>query len=154
MKNKKKRQARQTRLAIIQVLYQYLQLKSNLFEATKRFIIKETAELDFENNKKYTEKIDISIFYTTIRKFIQVQTEIYQLLQIYLPKGKKLSDMDKIIEAILLAGTAEIIANKTPAKVIVSEYISISYGFFKGNEWKIINAVLDSVLKKHVPMKQ
>ena len=62
--------------------------------------------------------------------------------------------VNKIIKTILLVGTTEIILNKTPAKVIVSEYINIAHGFFKGNESKIINAVLDSIIKKNIFVKK
>ena len=133
MKNKQQRQARQTRLAIVQVLYQSIQLRSGIFKITKEFIKKGSAELDFENNNKYIEKIDTGIFYNTLKKIIQSRKEIYKILHYYLPDGKNISDMNKIPVVLCLFLLASCgLSQEEKEKVAAFRHIKANlFTFFK-----------------------
>ena len=54
--------------------------------------------------------------------------------------------MDSILRAILRAGAYELIARPdVPVKVVIDEYVELSYAFFSGEEPAFVNAALDKL---------
>lgn len=60
-----------------------------------------------------------------------------------------LTRLDQVLRAVLRAGVAELMMNaKTPAPVLISDYVDVAHAFFSGKEPGLVNAVLDRVGKK------
>ena len=56
--------------------------------------------------------------------------------------------IDTTLRAILRAASAEFLNKKTPRKVIISEYVSITGTFYPiGNEQKLINGLLNRIIE-------
>ena len=58
-----------------------------------------------------------------------------------------LKTIDPTLRAILRAASSEIIQNKTPVKVVISEFIEITKSFYpSGKEHSLINGLLNKIL--------
>ena len=153
IKNRRRRQARQARLLIVQALYQKDQSDFSLQEISSQFLENGGIEIGFhlqdleEHEEKLIEKLDTTLFLSVITKIINMQNKIESLIQNTFTKGKSFKRLEILLQVILLAGTAEILMGKAPIPVIISEYLNISYGFFYNSEAMLINGVLDSVAK-------
>ncbi len=61
--------------------------------------------------------------------------------------GWNLKTIDPTLRAILRAASSEIIQNKTPVKVVVSQFIEITKSFYpSGKEHSLINGLLNKIL--------
>lgn len=59
-------------------------------------------------------------------------------------QNRRLERMELVLQAILVAGTAELLAvSETPPKVTISEYVDIADDFFGPAEASLVNATLD-----------
>ena len=59
-----------------------------------------------------------------------------------------LKTIDTTLRAILRAASAEYLNKKTPKKVIMSEYVSITATFYpNGKEQKLVNALLNKIIE-------
>ncbi len=60
--------------------------------------------------------------------------------------NRKLERMELVLQAILVAGAAELLAMPgTPPKVAISEYVDIADDFFGPKEASLVNAALDRI---------
>ena len=58
-----------------------------------------------------------------------------------------LKTIDTTLRAILRAASAEYLNKKTPKKVVISEYVSITGTFYpNGKEQKLVNALLNTII--------
>ena len=61
--------------------------------------------------------------------------------------GWNLKTIDPTLRAILRAASSEIIQNKTPVKVVISQFIEITKSFYpSGKEHSLINGLLNKIL--------
>ena len=156
MKNfNQQRRARQARLAIVQALYQAHQSKTPLKEVANQFLERNAPELGLntKENKELIEKLDAALFCRTIEKIINMRCNIENFIKKTLSKKRVFEKLDPLLQAILLAGGSELLIKKTPAAVIISEYVDVSHGFFEGSEPTLINGVLDTLSKNHLLIK-
>ena len=59
-----------------------------------------------------------------------------------------LKTIDTTLRAILRAASAEYLNKKTPKKVVISEYVSITGTFYpNGKEQKLVNALLNRIIE-------
>ena len=59
-----------------------------------------------------------------------------------------LKTIDTTLRAILRAASAEFTNNKTPKKVIMSEYVSITGTFYpNGQEQRLVNGLLNKIIE-------
>ncbi len=85
-------------------------------------------------------------FYGSIIQAIEDNGErLIQLLQNAL-ENRRLERMELILQAILVAGAAELLAiGEAPPKVTISEYVDIADDFFGQPEASLVNAALDRI---------
>jgi N utilization substance protein B len=64
-------------------------------------------------------------------------------------EGWEISRMDSVLKSILKAGAAELLypERKSPAPVVISEYVDIAKGFFDDKEASYVNKALDGLAK-------
>jgi len=61
----------------------------------------------------------------------------------------RLSRVDSILRAILRAGAFELIARPdVPARVVIDEYVELSFAFFSADEPGFVNAALDKLARR------
>lgn len=76
------------------------------------------------------------------------QTTIDEILSKSLDTEWPLERLEVVLRAILRAGVAELIlSTKTPAALLICDYVDVAHAFFAGKEPGLVNAVLDRVAK-------
>lgn len=76
------------------------------------------------------------------------KTTIDEILGKTLDAEWSLERLEVVLRAILRAGVAELLSNtRTPAPLLISDYVDVAHAFFAGKEPGLVNAVLDRVAK-------
>ena len=110
--------------------------------------------LEFENHrleKTFDGHIyhnpDHRLFRKILEQVINDQRKIDQLINNSLKKTWELDRIDPTLRSIFRASTAEFLMFKTPPKVVISEFLTITQAFFPvGKEIKLVNGVLDYII--------
>ena len=74
--------------------------------------------------------------------------ELDEMLMGGLSEDRPIARLEVLVRAILRAGTYELLTQgKTPARVVISEYVDVARSFFTGPEPGLVNAVLDKLAR-------
>ena len=120
---------------------------------------RKSAELEFEDRwigaeiegDQYREA-DIDAFRALLRGAVEHQAEIGRLTDRALVERWPLGRIDATLRALFRAAGAEILARRTPPRVVISEFVDVAKAFFgEGREAKFVNAVLDHVARAARP---
>ncbi len=134
------------RLAAVQALYQV-----SVTGVSPDAVIGEFVEHRFGreiDGMKY-EGADRAFFEDIIRGVCYREAEIGALIGKALSKDRELARLEKILAAVLQAGTYEILARiDVPGRVIISEYVYVAHAFFDGPQPGFVNGVLDRLAKQ------
>ena len=134
------------RLAAVQALYQV-----SVTGVSPDTVIGEFVEHRFGreiDGLKY-EGADAAFFEDIIRGVCYREAEIGALIEMALSKDRELARLEKILAAVLQAGTYEILARiDVPGRVIISEYVDVAHTFFDGPQPGFVNGVLDRLAKQ------
>jgi N utilization substance protein B len=91
---------------------------------------------------------DLEVFHEIILKAVDAQGKIDKMTNSNLKETWQLKRIDPTLRALFRASIAELLIDKTPPKVILNEFLDITKAFFPdGKEAKLVNAVLDKILK-------
>jgi len=134
---------RAARLAAIQALYQM-----ELTGLDAETVVEEFATYRFGREPELTAlgEPDEAFFADIVRGVPHHQAEIDAAITQCLASDWRLSRVDSILRAILRAGGFELIARPdVPVKVVIDEYVELSYAFFSGEEPAFVNAALDKL---------
>lgn len=134
------------RLAAVQALYQMEITGIGILEVISEY---EDMRLGQEiDGDKYLEA-DSNWFRTTVAGVIDLQKNIDPVIHEALPEGWPLRRLEVILRAIMRAGVYELARRKdVPAVVVINEYVDIAKAFFDGDEWRMVNGLLDQVARK------
>lgn len=92
---------------------------------------------------------DEELFADIVRGVEVGQEEIDGLIGQALDRGWKLERLERIMLALLQAGTYELLSQlATPAPVIIDEYVDLAHAFYSGGEPRFVNGVLDRLAKE------
>lgn len=76
------------------------------------------------------------------------QATIDEILAKSLDAEWNLDRLERVLRSILRAGVAELLTNtRTPAPILISDYVDVAHAFFGGKEPGLVNAVLDRAAK-------
>lgn len=134
------------RLAAVQALYQMeltgVSLEDVLIEfSDHRF----GHEID---SAEYVEP-DAALFKEVVEGVVTHQDKIDEAIAVSIAQGWTLQRVERILRAILRAGTFELLhLRDVPRKVVLNEYLDIAHAFFSENEPSFVNGVLDAVAKQ------
>lgn len=123
------------RVAIMTILYQINIYKKNNMNYDIESIIKEVSEVDNEFVKD------------TVYGVLTYQNEIDALANKHLD-GWSIERLGNTDKAILEMGIYELLYTKTPDIVCINEAIELAKSYSDDSVRKMINAVLDSILKE------
>ena len=134
------------RLAAVQALYQMEITGIGILEVIAEY---EDLRLGQEiDGEKYLEA-DSSWFRTTVTGVIDLQKTIDPIIHGALPDGWPLRRLEILLRSIMRAGVYELAKRKdVPAVVVINEYVDIAKAFFNGDEWRMVNGLLDQVARK------
>ena len=140
-----------TRIAFVQVVFQYLSNKTDIIEIVNSFVknYKDTyvdsfydkKKMKFEFNSNFLNRLINSFnFFINSTNFIK---DINQLIEF----DRKFEKWDIINQSILLCILSEIKNNKSgKGKIILNDYINISKLFVSESERGLINAITDKII--------
>jgi N utilization substance protein B len=132
---------RAARLAAIQALYQMELTGEDAETVAEEFV---TYRFGREPELLALGEPDEAFFGDIVRGVPHRQGEIDAAITKCLASDWRLSRVDSILRAILRAGTYELIARPdVPVRVVIDEYVELSYAFFSGEEPAFVNAALD-----------
>lgn len=95
---------------------------------------------------------DVEYFRTLITQAVNWQSKIDQMTDRALVAKWPIDRIDPVLRAIFRCAGAELIAFKTPPKVVITEFLQIIHAFFPNSkEEKFVNAVLDYMAKEAKP---
>ena len=95
---------------------------------------------------------DVALFQKTMRDAVNWQARIDQMTDRALVAKWPIGRIDPTLRALFRAGGAELVAGKTPPKVVIVEFVDIARAFFpEGKEPKFVNAVLDHMAREARP---
>ena len=96
----------------------------------------------------------MELFETLLTGAVRNQAKIDQFTDQALVEKWPIDRIDPTIRALFRAAGAELLAEKTPPKVVISEYVDVAKAFFPdGREPKFVNAVLDHMARAWFPQK-
>jgi transcription antitermination protein NusB len=133
------------RLAAVQALYQMDLSGKTVVDALAEFeafwIGREVEGIEFKPS-------DIEFFRNVISGVVQNQRAIDVKIDKALAEGWPLRRVEAVLRAILRAGGYELMFRKdVPARVVITEYVDVTHGFYGEDEPGLVNAVLDTLTR-------
>jgi len=133
------------RLAAVQALYQMDLSGKTVVDALAEFeafwIGREVEGIEFKPS-------DGEFFRNVISGVVQNQRAIDVKIDKALSEGWPLRRVEAVLRAILRAGGYELMFRKdVPARVVITEYVDVTHGFYGEDEPGLVNAVLDTVTR-------
>ena len=141
-----------SRIVAVQILYK-LEFNPTL-DVNK--ILEETA-LEIKTNKKDFAKEhklqgypDKNFLIKLVKGVYSQKAELEEITKSFLAENIEYEKLNHIIRFIFMLATYELKELKTPFKVVINEYMTVSAGFCNDNELGLINGVLDTIAHKFV----
>ena len=134
------------RLSAVQALYQMELTGAGLLEVAAEY---ENLRLGKEIDGDIYIDADRNWFRSTLSGVIELQKTIDPVIHEALPEGWPLQRLEILLRAILRAGVFELAKRKgVPSVVVINEYVDIAKAFYDGDEWRMVNGLLDHVAHK------
>lgn len=137
------------RLAAVQALYQMDVSGKSVLDALAEFeafwIGREVEGIEFKPS-------DNDFFRNVISGVVEHQRAIDVKVDKALTAGWPLRRIEAVLRAILRAGAYELMFRKdVPARVVITEYVDVTHGFYGEDEPGLVNAVLDTLAREVRP---
>ncbi|SDW19561.1 transcription antitermination factor NusB [Litoreibacter albidus] len=95
---------------------------------------------------------DVDTFRALLEGAVADQSQIDQMTDRALVAKWPIDRIDPTLRALFRAAGAELVAAKTPPKVVIVEFVDVAKAFFAdGKEPKFVNAVLDHMAREARP---
>lgn len=133
------------RLAAVQALYQ-LELTESAPDAVITEFVRH--RLSEEQDGLTLIDLDRELFATLVRGVAKEGGQLDDMLSAVLADDWPVERLERLLRVILRTGTYELehFAG-TPARVVISEYVALTDGFFLGREPAMANGVLDRLAR-------
>ncbi|HZH53481.1 MAG TPA: transcription antitermination factor NusB [Microvirga sp.] len=134
------------RLAAVQALYQMDLSGKSVIDAFAEFeafwIGREVEGIEFQPS-------DNAFFRDILSGVVNNQREIDVKVDKTLAAGWPLKRVEAVLRAILRAGCYELMFRKdVPVRVVITEYVDVTHGFYHEDEPGLVNAVLDAIARE------
>ncbi|MFN3526928.1 MAG: transcription antitermination factor NusB [Paracoccus sp. (in: a-proteobacteria)] len=137
------------RLYAVQALFQMEAAGQSADRVTREF---QNHRIDAEDRDGQTAAADEVLFARILDDVVVWQSRIDQATDRGLVARWPIDRIDPVLRALFRAAGAELVAEKAPPKVVISEYVRLAEAFFPdGKEPKFVNAVLDHVAREMRP---
>jgi N utilization substance protein B len=108
--------------------------------------------IDFEDRDGPTAEADEELFERIVDHTVMWQSRIDQATDRGLVAKWPIDRIDPVLRAVFRAAGAELVLNRAPFKVVITEYVKLTKAFFaEGKEAKFVNAVLDHMARELQP---
>lgn len=137
------------RLAAVQALYEMEVGGKGLADAMAEF---EAFWIGREVEGVTFQPAETALFRAILTGAVTEQRTIDPLIDRVLAAGWPLKRIEAVLRGILRAGAYELAFRKeVPARVVISEYVDLTHGFYSEDEPGLINAVLDGITREVRP---
>jgi N utilization substance protein B len=137
------------RLAAVQALYQMEIGGGDILAVVSEF---ESFRLGKEIDGIEYRQADAGWFRDIVGGVVAEQRHIDPLVHTALVEGWPLKRVDATLRAILRCGTYELLKRPdVPGRVIITEYVDVARAFFRDEEPKLVNGVLDRIARDARP---
>jgi N utilization substance protein B len=134
------------RLAAVQALYQWQEGQHGPAEIVEQFLSVRTGEAGEGGMRRDADR---PLFKDVVEGSVAHKDELEQTVSDALAEGWTWARVDRLVRAILLAGTYELVHRKdVPPKVAINEYVEVAHAFYDQGEPNFINSVLDKVARR------
>jgi transcription antitermination protein NusB len=134
------------RLAAVQALYQWQEGGDEPAAIIEQFLNVRTGEAGEGGMRRDADK---PLFKDVVEGTVSHKEELEKTVSAALAENWTWSRIDRLVRAILLAGTYELMHRRdVPPKVAINEYVSIAHAFYGQGEPTFVNSVLDRVARQ------
>ena len=134
------------RLAAVQALYQWQEGQHGTAEIIEQFIKVRTGETGEGGMRRDADR---PLFKDVVEGTVGHCETLEKTVSAALTADWTWARIDRLVRAILLAGTYELVhRGDVPARVVINEYVDIAQAFYDQGEPKFINSVLDKVARE------
>ena len=145
-REEKRARSAAARLYAVQALFQMEAAGQSADRVQREFEDWRIGREDDENGP--SPEADLPLFQRLVDDAVTWQSRIDQATDRALVAKWPIDRIDPVLRALFRAGGAELVAPKTPPKVVISEYVRLAEAFFpEGREPKFVNAVLDQMAR-------
>ena len=131
------------RLAAVQALYQWQEGAHAPGEIVEQFLKVRTGEAGEGGMRRDADR---PLFKDVVEGTVANKDALEQTVSSALSKDWTWARIDRLVRAILLAGTYELVHRKdVPLRVAINEYVEIAHAFYDQGEPSFVNSVLDRV---------
>ena len=140
-----------TRLAFIQIIFENLSTKNDIFEIFTIFDLNykstsvenfnDKGQIKFEFNSNFLKKlINFYYHYTKSENYID-------LINRFIDFDRSFKKWDLINQSIILAALSELYSiEKNKIKIVLNDYLNVGKSFVDDKEIRTINAILDKII--------
>ena len=133
------------RLNAVQALYQIDSTGARVETVIGEFV---QHRFDSEIDGEPLVRPDPDLFATITRGVVERDAELKEMVSGALDESWSVDRLERLLSAILRAGTWELMANRdVDARIVVAEYVALAHDFFGGKEPALVNAVLDRLAR-------
>ena len=133
------------RLAAVQALYQMDVAGKGVIDALAEF---EAFWMGREVEGVAFQPSDTDFFRNVLSGVVENQRSVDVKVDAALASGWPLTRIEAVLRAILRAGAYELMFRKdVPARVVITEYVDVTHGFYGEDEPGLVNAVLDAIAR-------
>ena len=133
------------RLAAVQALYQMAATGIDTEAVIGEFV---QHRFDAEIDGEPLVPPEPALFGDIVRGVSDRAADIQPMIAGALDKSWSMERLEKLLSAILSAGTWELLANTdVDARLAIAEYVAVAHAFFGGSEPSMVNAVLDRLAR-------
>lgn len=137
------------RLAAVQALYQLQEGQDAPADIIDQFLILRTGEAGDGGMRRDADR---PLFKDVVEGTASHKDELEQTISAALSQDWTWARIDRLVRAILLAATYELVHRKdVPPRVVINEYVEIAHAFYDQAEPNFINSVLDRVARQVRP---
>ena len=134
------------RLAAVQALYQWQEGEHGPAEIIDQFLTVRTGEAGEGGMRRDADR---PLFKDVVEGTAAHKDELEEIVSAALAQGWTWARIDRLVRAILLAGTYELVHRRdVPPKVAINEYVEIAHAFYDQGEPTFVNSVLDRVARQ------
>jgi len=134
------------RLAAVQALYQWQEGQDQPADIVEQFLSVRTGEAGEGGMRRDADK---PLFKDVVEGTATHREELEKTVSSALAENWTWGRIDRLVRAILLAGTYELIHRRdVPPKVAINEYVEIAHAFYDQGEATFVNSVLDRVARQ------
>ena len=150
------REARQARAAAarlyaVQALFQ-MEASGQSADRIQREFLHWRIGREGEDEDIVSAEADAALFARIVDDAVAWQARIDQMTDRALVAKWPIGRIDPVLRAVFRAAGAELVAKRTPPKVVISEYVGVADAFFPdGKEARFVNAVLDHMAREARP---